>query len=242
MITFVKRYRSELLLCAFVAQILVSPLADDRPHVGSVLAFILLLLLLAGTSYMASLRIVWLVVTPVAALWLLARLLEAFGDSRHFYTHLAPIAGLALSVAVLWGILARFGSIPLITTSVISEAFISYLVIATAFGQIYWILNRFLADPFNQFVPATHISTLLYFSMVTLSTLGYGGIAPVNPYVRLVAAMEGMIGVFYIAVVVARLVASYRPRGHRNHTSHDSGDAGPGLAPQEMEAGNTPGQ
>ena len=52
--------------------------------------------------------------------------------------------------------------------------------------------------------------TLLYFSMITLSSVGYGGIVPVNPYVRLTAALESMIGIFYIAVVVARLVSSYR--------------------------------
>ena len=33
-----------------------------------------------------------------------------------------------------------------------------------------------------------------------------------NPYVRLIAALENMIGIFYIAVIVARLVSSYRGR------------------------------
>ena len=51
----------------------------------------------------------------------------------------------------------------------------------------------------------------LYFSLVTLTSVGYGGIIPTNPYVRMVAAFEGVAGVFYIAVVVARLVSSYRP-------------------------------
>jgi Ion channel len=59
-------------------------------------------------------------------------------------------------------------------------------------------------------------STLLYFSMITLSSVGYGGIVPVNPYVRFTAALESMIGIFYIAVVVARLVSSYRPARHRS--------------------------
>ena len=67
-----------------------------------------------------------------------------------------------------------------------------------------------MAKPFNQFIPSFEISTFLYFSLVTLTSVGYGGIAPVNPYVRMVAAFEGVTGIFYIAVVVARLVSSYR--------------------------------
>jgi len=92
----------------------------------------------------------------------------------------------------------------------IAEAFIAYLLIAITFAQLYWILNQTLEKPFNQVIPPYGISTLLYFSMVTISSLGYGGIAPVNPYVRMVAAFEGIVGIFYIAMVVARLVASYR--------------------------------
>ena len=190
---FVKKYRSELLLCAFIAQILASPLADSNPQVGAALALLLLLLMLAGATYMASRKIVCQLVLPLAGIWQVTRILEAFGDSRHFYTQLAPFAGLALSLGILWAILRRFNATPQLSSNVIAEALISYLVIASAFCQIYWILNRMLANPFNQVVSPHHIHILLYFSMVTLSTVGYGGIAPINPYVRMVAAIESII-------------------------------------------------
>ena len=48
--------------------------------------------------------------------------------------------------------------------------------------------------------------------MITLSSVRYGGIAPVNPYVRFVAAFESMTGIFYLAVVVAHMDSCYRPR------------------------------
>jgi hypothetical protein len=96
---------------------------------------------------------------------------------------------------------------------VISEAFICYLVIAIAFSQLYWALSRLITNPFNQIIPESQSGTFLYFSMITLSGVGYGGIIPTNPYVRLIAALENMIGIFYVAVVVARLVSSYRARG-----------------------------
>lgn len=47
--------------------------------------------------------------------------------------------------------------------------------------------------------------------MITLSSVGCGGILPINPYLRMVAALESVVGIFYVAVVVARIVSSYRP-------------------------------
>jgi hypothetical protein len=206
------RYRSEMLMCTFVALMLASPLVDRDRRVGGMLAFAQLPLLLVGTSYMANRNIVRRVVLPIAVVWLFARLVEAFGDSRHSYTHLAPLAGSALSCAVLSVLLNRFGSISKVTSSVISEAVICYLVIAIAFSQLYWVLDHFVGNAFNQIIPLEQSGTFLYFSLVTLSGLGYGSILPTNAYVRLVAAFENIIGLFYLAVVVSRLVSSYRAK------------------------------
>jgi Ion channel len=210
-IGFLVRYRSELLMCGLIADIISSPAADYHPWAGAGLALLIVVGLLAASSYMARRRTVRLVVWPIVCIWFFARALEAFGDAGRWYTHLAPIAGLALSVSILWAIFERFNSVPRIPTNAIAEAFISYLIIAIAFSQLYWILSRFIANPFNQVIPENHSGTLLYFSMITLSSVGYGGIIPINPYVRLIAALESMTGIFYIAVVVARLVSAYRP-------------------------------
>lgn len=197
-------------MCAYVALVLLSPLGESNPHVGGLIALCILIILLAGASYMVSRRIVHYVLLPVAALWIVARVAEALGNSHRVYTHVAPLAGLTLSLVVLWGILGRLESLPLISTGAIAEAFIGYLILATAFAQIYWILIHLVDHPFNQVIAPAQTGTLLYFSMITLTSLGYGGILPINPYVRLVAGLEGMIGIFYVAVIVARLVVSYR--------------------------------
>ncbi len=51
----------------------------------------------------------------------------------------------------------------------------------------------------------------VYFSFVTLTTLGCGEITPVSAQARSLAMMEAVSGVLYIAVLVARLVGLYRP-------------------------------
>lgn len=53
---------------------------------------------------------------------------------------------------------------------------------------------------------------LLYFSLITLSTIGYGDVIPLSGEVRMLAALEGIAGVLYIAITVALLVSAYRPR------------------------------
>lgn len=53
-------------------------------------------------------------------------------------------------------------------------------------------------------------SELLYFSLVTLSTIGYGDVVPVLGEARMLAALEGITGVLYVAITVALLVNAYR--------------------------------
>ena len=48
-----------------------------------------------------------------------------------------------------------------------------------------------------------------YFSLITLSTVGYGDITPVSKVARMLAAMEAMTGLLYVAVLIARLVGLY---------------------------------
>jgi hypothetical protein len=59
------------------------------------------------------------------------------------------------------------------------------------------------------------LPALLYLSLVTLSTLGYGDILPVTPPARMLAAIEAIIGPLYLAVLIARLVGLQASRSGR---------------------------
>jgi voltage-gated potassium channel Kch len=50
------------------------------------------------------------------------------------------------------------------------------------------------------------VGTMLYFSLTTLTTTGYGDIVAVDPLARSLANLEAVIGQFYLAITVARLV------------------------------------
>jgi voltage-gated potassium channel Kch len=49
----------------------------------------------------------------------------------------------------------------------------------------------------------------IYFSFITLSTVGYGDITPLSRAARWLAAIEAMTGLLYVAVLIARLVSLY---------------------------------
>ena len=219
---FFSRHVVELLMGALILEILASPLADAHPHAGLVLGIAVLAMVLTGIRYVANAAIVRRTVIPLAVVWMVTRIIEDFADRSKPYANLSPIVGLAFSCAILWAIFARFRTPSHNSRGVISQAFISYLVIATAYSQVYWILNRFVDHAFNQAIPYTQNGTLLYFSMVTLTSVGYGGIVPVDPYVRNVAALESMSGIFFVAVVVARLVSAHTPRFAARTLAHEA--------------------
>ena len=48
-----------------------------------------------------------------------------------------------------------------------------------------------------------------YFSFITLTTIGYGDVVPLSRVARTLAVMEAITGLFYMAVLISRLVAVY---------------------------------
>ena len=216
---FFARHRIKIVMWALVGEMLASPLADSHPRVGVVLGLTVLLIVLVGVSQFANRLVMRRLVLPVAWIWMIARIIEAFGIPEKPYANLSPVMALAFSCSILWAMFDHFHSDFHNPRNAIAEAFISYLVIATAYSQVYWILNHFVDHAFNQTIPSTQSGTFLYFSMITLTSVGYGGIVPLNPFVRIIAALESMSGIFFIAVVVARLVSSYRPKAIRQGVS-----------------------
>lgn len=204
-----------LLMWVLVAVIFASPTADSHPAIGALLAFVMLTGVLWGAHLSGSTRLLARLVIPTSGLWAGARLLEECVRERHPYDYLSHACGLILSCTLLWALLSRMREANQVTSEVIAEAVIVYLILAIAFSQIYWFLNQGLANAFNQKITACDNSTLLYFSLVTMTTAAYGEILPVQPVVRFVAAFESVGALFYIAIVVARLVGGYRWRTSR---------------------------
>jgi len=118
-----------------------------------------------------------------------------------------------------------------ITEDTLSAAVVVYLMMGVAWAWAYNLVDVVLPGSF-QSAGALADGTLpwhelLYFSYVALTTLGFGDINPVSRVARSLAILQGISGVLYVAVLVARLVGMYisqRIEGDANG-SRASGDS-----------------
>jgi hypothetical protein len=86
-----------------------------------------------------------------------------------------------------------------------------YLLLGLLWATLYLAIDAFSPGSIQVGShPADRQTELLYFSLITLSTIGYGDIVPLSGEVRILAALEGVTGVLYIAITVALLVSRFR--------------------------------
>jgi hypothetical protein len=97
-----------------------------------------------------------------------------------------------------------------ITFHRLQGAVVLYLNFATIFASAYGLIWELSPGSFAPLAAKVgdpqEVSTLLYFSLTTLTTTGYGDIVAVDPLARSLANLEAVIGQFYLAITVARLV------------------------------------
>jgi voltage-gated potassium channel len=106
----------------------------------------------------------------------------------------------------------RLFEIEEVTFDNICASVCAYILLALTWSLVYQIIERQVPGSFlsggiaiDGFSTTGNISAV-YFSMVTISTLGYGDIVPASQQVRLLASCEAITGQIYLAVLVARLV------------------------------------
>jgi len=110
-----------------------------------------------------------------------------------------------------------------VDSEVLCAAAGTYLMFSVALTLMYVLVG--MANP-NAFAwtvgsgphPPMDGFTALYFSLTTQSTLGYGDIVPVSPTARLLVMVQAVGGMFYMTLLVARLVSVYSS-GNRNGSS-----------------------
>ncbi len=117
------------------------------------------------------------------------------------------LAFLALSVYL---ILRELAIVEQVTTDIIKGGICVYFLLGFLWAALYEIVYSFDASSFTaESTPLTR-ADLTHFSFTTLTTVGYGDISPASRVARVLANLEGMVGVIYPAVFIARLVGLYR--------------------------------
>jgi hypothetical protein len=119
----------------------------------------------------------------------------------------AGIANSALLVACVAATLAYVLTSREVSLDTIFAAIVAYLLLAAAFARVYGVVETLAPGSFRLSVGSE--VELTYFSFVTIATLGYGDVVPLQPFAQMLASLEAVAGQFYIAVVVAWLVSNY---------------------------------
>jgi ion channel len=113
-------------------------------------------------------------------------------------------------VALTWVVAHAVYAPGRITVRRLQGAAVVYLNLATIFASAFRLIWELSPAAFTN-LPATtggpgELAAMLYFSLTTLTTTGYGDIIAVDPFARSLANLEAVLGQFYLAITVARLV------------------------------------
>jgi hypothetical protein len=207
------RYSTREFLALLVTVFVAAPFLDMMGERGIIWSAVLTVVLISSGFAVGD--------RPATRLWILLGAMPTIVSMwlHHLFPSAVPmrIAHILFCGFATWVSLRLFRFVldaKQVDGNVLSAAAATYLMAALVWGTAYIVV--FDLDPkafsFALGPPEGHVLkgfTALYFSLSTLSTVAYGDIMPASPAARLLAMAEAVSGVFYITIVVARLVSAY---------------------------------
>jgi hypothetical protein len=228
-----ERFRSPdsygLLLVLIIASI-VATAGISETDVGKVLTPILLggtLLFALWTSRVGPRirRIAWVVV-PLLVVATVFTGIASGGDAGH-----AVVAWMSaiLVLAALIAILGRLAEHTTISFQTVLGALSMYLLLGLLYAAVFSGFAAMSGDPF--FAQGANAGTsvnYVYFSYVTISTVGYGDLSAEQSFGKMLAASEALLGQLFLVTVVALLVSNLGKarRGRGSRTGERAGSEG----------------
>ena len=217
-----------IFLVVLVVFIVASPFLGSLPQGALIISALLTLVLIAGVVVVGARRATLVLAVLLLIPGLVARWVNYFHpDTMPPGVHL--VAGMLLLGLVAVEFLRFILRAPRVTAQVLEAGISTYLVFGLLWTLAYMLVGQ--VDP-NAFTfsesSAGHSMdsfNALYYSLVTLTTMGYGDIVPVSRAARMLAVSEATTGVMYMSILIARLVGMYatvtpiQDEGSRDRTS-----------------------
>ena len=126
------------------------------------------------------------------------------------------VVWVAIAVVSPVVVLRRVLSQQVVTIETLWGAMSVFLLIAIAYNYVFIELQQFGSTPFFGVEEST--TSFMYFSAVTITTLGYGDLAPATDVGRFFAITEAIIGQVFLVTIVARLVSLLSRRSASSNT------------------------
>ncbi len=205
------KHRSLQLVVTVGLLLLVYPLIPDGVAGDAMLAGVLLLLILSGVVSLAGNRGLIVAVSLLGLLilgghlWFVLTDRDASGARAEL---VAAGAGIPFFLLVAWQSLRYAVRHAELTDDRLIAAASAYLLVGLAWSGVHALIH--LADP-SAFGFAGDETpdwgSFVYFSFVTLTTLGYGDVTPKTEPAQAAATLEAIFGVFFLGFLVARMLA-----------------------------------
>ncbi len=207
----IRRSRSIELLASLVMLIGVAAFVDFHRTYGVVISLLFAAVLVTAVRVAADenrrrmmayfLAIIWLVISTISVVTRI--------EFLQIIENLLFIAFCFFCVGV---ILRRIVTAKEVDFEVICDSVSTYLLIAITWAVSYDSIYLLSPESFSSAADGAKLTLahFIYFSLTTITTLGYGDITPVSVPVGIWSTLEAATGVFYMAILVARLVSVYR--------------------------------
>ncbi len=214
-IAYMRRNRCGVLLVALCLFILVNPLVAESFGAVFLALGLVVILMLAMWALRAG-RATLLVLGLLALFTVNAVAVDRLGE--HWLRPVTLIVTAAFLGGVTTGLLYYVLDWRPITTDKVFGAVAAYVLIAFTFASLFGWLQQLQPHAFHAaavHAPDEHLDwpTMMYFSFTVLTSTGFGEITPVSRMARSLIIIEQVLGVMYVAFLIARLANLYRNTG-----------------------------
>lgn len=203
--------RADCFLASLLLLVALAPLLELVQHGGLMLSTLLCVVLILGILAMESVTSRRRFLLVLASITVVLETAGALGGGPTLIRIADALSFLLLAIAAI-ARLHGIATAPVVNRDVILNAISTYLLLGLIWALVFLLIHQ--ADPTAfDFAPAytdRNLTQYLYLSFMTLTTLGYGDVTSSNGFVKIWAVFESMIGVFFQAIVIARLVGVYR--------------------------------
>ena len=196
-----------LLLSLLVLAILIEPLFNSSPMMELVNLAIFEIALIGAVFASEAHKSLRIIICVFAAIRFAASIATLLG---------APILG---SVALLSTVLVIGAQVVTFnyllkgredSLNQLLGAVFGYLLLSVSWAILFIQIERWRPGSFLLPEQGDILSSFMYFSLVTITTLGYGDVLPVSSLARICAGFEAAIGVLYVTVMIGSIIGSFR--------------------------------
>jgi hypothetical protein len=223
-----RRLRHLELLLALVGIILGQAILNDNSNVNrTIFNLLFFTVVISAMRSLSQSRAVQIFAFTTGVFALSASMLAEFQPSRGLLVGVYACY-LAIFLSLLNALSRSVFQSGRIDTNRILGAVCIYFLLGLIWALVYSIIEVCSPNSFNipdyvaLGVRQQMVCDMIYFSNVTLTTLGYGDVLPLSNLTRTLANLEAMAGQLYIAIVIARMVGVQVTQGPADPTLTDT--------------------